>query len=93
MYRWCLLREYPHLNNSELSITGNIALAHFLRLKLTTPTLRVIESAQKANKGSKPLEELEPIGPGTFVMVDILNINNPFERSITKKTSSLTIWA
>jgi hypothetical protein len=40
-----LLREYTRLDNTELSITGNIALAHFLRLKLTTPTLRVIESA------------------------------------------------
>jgi hypothetical protein len=43
-----------------------------------------ITTAQKAKRGSKPLEELEPIVPGTFVMVDI--INNPSSRSITRST-------
>jgi hypothetical protein len=46
-----LMRYYPRLDGSELSIAGNVALAHFLRLKLTTPTLHVIESTiGKSNK-------------------------------------------
>jgi plasmid stabilization system protein ParE len=46
-----LMRDYPRLDASELSIVGNVALAHFLRLKLKTPTLHVIESTiGKSNK-------------------------------------------
>jgi hypothetical protein len=43
-----------------------------------------ITTAQKANRGRQPLEDLEPVVPGTFVMVDI--INNPSSRSITRNT-------
>jgi hypothetical protein len=38
-----------------------------------------ITTAQKANRGKQPLEGLEPVVPGTFVMMDI--INNPSSRS------------
>jgi transposase InsO family protein len=43
-----------------------------------------ITTAQKANRGSQPLEDLEPVVPGTFVMVDILT--NPSTKSITRNT-------
>jgi hypothetical protein len=39
-----LMRDYPRLNNSELTITANAALGHFIRLKLKTSTLHTIES-------------------------------------------------
>jgi hypothetical protein len=46
-----VMRDYPRLDGSELSIVGNVALAHFLRLKLKSPTLHVIESTiGKSNK-------------------------------------------
>ena len=43
-----------------------------------------ITTAQKANRGTRPLEDLEPLVPGTFVMVDI--ISNPFQTSIKRGT-------
>jgi hypothetical protein len=48
-----------------------------------------ITTAQKTNRGRQPLEDLEPVVPETFVMVDI--INNPSSRSIVTP-SSLISW-
>ena len=46
-----LLRDYPRRDNSELTVTANAALGHFLRLKLKTSTLHIIESTiGKENK-------------------------------------------
>jgi hypothetical protein len=43
-----------------------------------------ITTARKANRGKSPLDELQEIIPGTFVMIDIAN--NPSNRSITSST-------
>jgi hypothetical protein len=48
MYRYqALMRDFPRLNNQELTVTGNTALGLFLRLKLRQTTLQSIEAAIK----------------------------------------------
>jgi hypothetical protein len=76
-----LLRDYPRLDNSELSVAGNVALAHFLRLKLKTPTLQVIElTIGKNNKlnGYMILQYLVKTY-GTTNLVDAMNARDKLQ--------------
>jgi hypothetical protein len=56
-----LLRDFPHLDSSELTITASAALGHFLRLKLRTATLHTIESnigkENNYNRGHRTLSK------------------------------------
>jgi hypothetical protein len=52
MYRYqALLRDFPRLDNKELTITANTALGLFLRLKLRQATMQTIEASITRQQG------------------------------------------
>jgi hypothetical protein len=85
MYRYqALMRDFPRLNNRELTVTGNSALGLFLRLKLRQATLQTIEAAIKRENNDNGYLILQYMFShyGNTTDVDISNAKQKLETTL-----------